>query len=102
MFNKYFMFYLDRSRQQQDQYANYDMILDESPRGERESCRNATNCRPKRPESSRQTCHFADEVARLMRDYKQNEQLVRNLGSRYYQVIYPVQVTYFVDIVVAV
>ena len=27
-----------------------------------------------------------------MRDYKQNEQLVRNLGSRYYQVIYPIQV----------
>jgi len=28
-----------------------------------------------------------------MRDYKQNEQLVRNLGSRYYQVVYPVQVS---------
>ncbi len=29
---------------------------------------------------------FAEEVARLMRDYAQNDQLVRNLGSRYYQV----------------
>lgn len=27
-----------------------------------------------------------------MRDYKQNKDLVRNLGSRYYQVVYPVQV----------
>ncbi len=32
------------------------------------------------------------EVERLMRDYKQNQDLVRNLGSRYYQVIYPIQV----------
>ncbi|XP_059084757.1 uncharacterized protein LOC131881812 isoform X4 [Tigriopus californicus] len=45
--------------------SNYDLILDESPRG---------------------------EVERLLRDHKQNQDLVRNLGSRYYQVVYPLQV----------
>ena len=35
---------------------------------------------------------FTGEVERLLRDYKQNQDLVRNLGSRYYQVVYPIQV----------
>ena len=33
-----------------------------------------------------------DEVERLLREYKQNQELVRRLGSRYYQVVYPIQV----------
>ncbi|XP_071748566.1 disintegrin and metalloproteinase domain-containing protein unc-71 isoform X3 [Lepeophtheirus salmonis] len=32
-----------------------------------------------------------DEVERLLRDYEENRELVRNLGSRYYQVVYPIQ-----------
>ena len=28
----------------------------------------------------------------MLRDYPQNQELVRNLGSRYYQVVYPTQV----------
>ncbi len=35
---------------------------------------------------------FLGEVERLLRDYPQNQELVRNLGSRYYQVVYPTQV----------
>ena len=30
-------------------------------------------------------------MERLLRDYKQNQELVRNLGPRYYQVVYPIQ-----------
>jgi len=33
-----------------------------------------------------------DEVERLLRDYKQNQELLRRLGNRYYQVVYPIQV----------
>ena len=35
---------------------------------------------------------FPDEVERLLRDYKQNQELLRRLGNRYYQVVYPIQV----------
>lgn len=43
---------------------NYDYILDDTPpRG---------------------------EVERLLKDYMQNQELVMNLGNRYYQVIYPI------------
>jgi hypothetical protein len=35
---------------------------------------------------------ISGEVERLLRDYPQNQELVRNLGSRYYQVVYPTQV----------
>ena len=35
---------------------------------------------------------FADEVERLLRDYKQNQDFIRNLGNRFYQIIYPIQV----------
>ena len=31
-------------------------------------------------------------MERLLREYKQNQELVRKLGSRYYQVVYPIQV----------
>ena len=31
------------------------------------------------------------EVERLLKDYLQNQELVMNLGNRYYQVIYPIQ-----------
>ena len=37
----------------------------------------------------------ADEVERLLRDYKQNQELLRRLGNRYYQVVYPIQVRYY-------
>jgi hypothetical protein len=33
-----------------------------------------------------------DEVARLLRDHQQNRELLRRLGKRYYQVVYPIQV----------
>jgi len=33
-----------------------------------------------------------DEVERLLREHKQNQDLVRRLGNRYYQVVYPIQV----------
>ncbi|XP_064071779.1 disintegrin and metalloproteinase domain-containing protein 22 isoform X2 [Vanessa tameamea] len=33
----------------------------------------------------------SDEVERLLREYRQNQDLVRNIGSHYYQIIYPVQ-----------
>jgi len=33
-----------------------------------------------------------DEVARLLRDYQQNRELLKRLGKRYYQVVYPIQV----------
>ena len=33
----------------------------------------------------------AGEVERLMREYHQNQEMVRNIGSHYYQIIYPVQ-----------
>ena len=36
--------------------------------------------------------NFTDEVERLLRDYKQNQELLRRLGNRYYQVVYPIQV----------
>ena len=36
--------------------------------------------------------YFTDEVERLLRDYKQNQELLRRLGNRYYQVVYPIQV----------
>ncbi|XP_020279213.1 disintegrin and metalloproteinase domain-containing protein 11 isoform X2 [Pseudomyrmex gracilis] len=31
------------------------------------------------------------EVERLLREYRQNQELVRNIGNHYYQIIYPVQ-----------
>lgn len=33
----------------------------------------------------------AGEVERLLREYTQNQEMVRNIGSHYYQIIYPVQ-----------
>ena len=36
--------------------------------------------------------YLTDEVERLLRDYKQNQELLRRLGNRYYQVVYPIQV----------
>jgi hypothetical protein len=36
-------------------------------------------------------CNFAGEVERLLREYTQNQEMVRNIGSHYYQIIYPVQ-----------
>lgn len=33
-----------------------------------------------------------DEVTRLLRDHQQNRELIRRLGKRYYQVVYPIQV----------
>ena len=35
---------------------------------------------------------IAEEVERLLKDYKQNQDFIRNLGSRFYQIIYPIQV----------
>ncbi|CAG4906710.1 unnamed protein product [Colias eurytheme] len=32
-----------------------------------------------------------EEVERLLREYTQNQELVRNIGAHYYQIIYPVQ-----------
>ena len=37
--------------------------------------------------------YLQDEVERLLRDYKQNQELLRRLGNRYYQVVYPIQVS---------
>lgn len=34
---------------------------------------------------------FAGEVERLLKEYRQNQELVRKIGSHYYQIIYPVQ-----------
>lgn len=34
---------------------------------------------------------FVGEVERLLREYRQNQELVRNIGAHYYQIIYPVQ-----------
>lgn len=31
------------------------------------------------------------EVERLLREYTQNQEMVRNIGAHYYQIIYPVQ-----------
>lgn len=31
------------------------------------------------------------EVERLLREYTQNQEMVRNIGSTYYQIVYPVQ-----------
>ena len=39
------------------------------------------------------TVLFKDEVERLLRDYTQNQELLRRLGNRYYQVVYPIQVS---------
>ncbi|CAF4843452.1 unnamed protein product [Pieris macdunnoughi] len=33
----------------------------------------------------------SEEVERLLREYTQNQELVRNIGAHYYQIIYPVQ-----------
>uniref|UniRef100_A0A336MX39 CSON007756 protein n=1 Tax=Culicoides sonorensis TaxID=179676 RepID=A0A336MX39_CULSO len=33
----------------------------------------------------------AGEVERLLKEYRQNQELVRRIGSHYYQIIYPVQ-----------
>ncbi|KOB69436.1 Uncharacterized protein OBRU01_14276 [Operophtera brumata] len=30
------------------------------------------------------------EVERLLREYRQNQELVRNIGAHYYQIIYPI------------
>ena len=32
------------------------------------------------------------EVERLLKDYQQNQDFIRNLGNRFYQIIYPIQV----------
>ena len=45
----------------------------------------STNCYP---------LLFSDEVARLLRDHQQNRELLRRLGKRYYQVVYPIQVLF--------
>lgn len=34
---------------------------------------------------------ISGEVERLLREYRQNQELVRNIGANYYQIIYPVQ-----------
>lgn len=34
---------------------------------------------------------ISGEVERLLREYRQNQELVRNIGAHYYQIIYPVQ-----------
>lgn len=34
---------------------------------------------------------FAGEVERLLKEYRQNQELVRRIGGHYYQIIYPVQ-----------
>ena len=36
--------------------------------------------------------YLLDEVTRLLRDHQQNRELIRRLGKRYYQVVYPIQV----------
>lgn len=36
-------------------------------------------------------CLFAGEVERLLKEYRQNQELVRRIGGHYYQIIYPVQ-----------
>ncbi|KAG8231290.1 hypothetical protein J437_LFUL006946 [Ladona fulva] len=47
------------------------------------------------PRVDRADCFFclslAGEVERLLREYRQNQELVRNIGAHYYQIIYPVQ-----------
>jgi hypothetical protein len=35
--------------------------------------------------------HVAGEVERLLREYKQNQDMVRGIGTHFYQIIYPVQ-----------
>ena len=45
---------------------------------------------------------YSDEVERLLREYKQNQELVRRLGSRYYQVVYPIQVLWIVRMVITI
>ena len=44
-------------------------------------------------EKNKFRCFFfvAGEVERLLREYRQNQELVRNIGAHYYQIIYPVQ-----------
>ncbi len=34
---------------------------------------------------------FPGEVERLLKEYRQNQELVRRIGKHYYQIIYPVQ-----------
>lgn len=34
---------------------------------------------------------FSGEVERLLREYTQNQEMIRNIGSTYYQIVYPVQ-----------
>lgn len=34
---------------------------------------------------------FSGEVERLLREFTQNQEMVRNIGTHYYQIIYPVQ-----------
>jgi len=34
---------------------------------------------------------FSGEVERLLKEYRQNQELVRRIGGHYYQIIYPVQ-----------
>jgi hypothetical protein len=36
-------------------------------------------------------CEFAGEVERLLKEYRQNQELVRKIGGHFYQIIYPVQ-----------
>lgn len=37
------------------------------------------------------SCLFTGEVERLLKEYRQNQELVRRIGGHYYQIIYPVQ-----------
>lgn len=34
---------------------------------------------------------FLGEVERLLKEYRQNQELVRKIGGHFYQIIYPVQ-----------
>lgn len=36
-------------------------------------------------------CRISGEVERLLKEYRQNQELVRRIGGHYYQIIYPVQ-----------
>ncbi|CAG9095499.1 unnamed protein product [Plutella xylostella] len=42
-------------------------------------------------DSPRRAGGYTREVERLLREYRQNQELVRNIGAHYYQIIYPVQ-----------
>lgn len=44
-----------------------------------------------RPRFNQSNIFVTGEVERLLREYRQNQELVRNIGAHYYQIIYPVQ-----------